>query len=305
MIPVAFIPSPSENGFHIGPLFFHAYGIMYVIAVTAAILIGRRRWARAGGDPDLVYDVAKWGFPAGLVGGRIYFCITTPSQIPDHWWGVFAIWDGGLGIWGGIAGGVAAGLWVLYRRLPRDQVRVFMDAATPGLLVAQSFGRVGNYFNQELFGAPSKLPWALEISRSHRVAELAPRYWNYATFEPTFLYEIIWNLSLASFLVWLGNHRKIRPPGLFALYVAGYSAFRIFEETQRIDYSQYILGMRLNFWIASLLCLSGLVWFIVIQRGRDSEVPQPQPRGARSQPATRRATPAARSRSRSARPRSR
>jgi prolipoprotein diacylglyceryl transferase len=260
---LAAIPSPAQNGFYIGPLFVHAYGLAYVVAVSAAILISRRRWAKEGGDPDLVYEVAMWGFPAGLLGGRIYFLITTPSQIPPHWWGPFAIWKGGLGIWGGIAGGVAGGLWILHRRLAREDIRRFMDVAAPGLLVAQAIGRVGNYFNQELFGGPSTLPWALKIDGAHR----PPGYAQYATYQPTFLYEIIWNLSLAAFLVWLGHHRKIRPPGLLALYVAGYSAFRIFEETLRIDYSNHILGERLNFWIAGLLCLAGLVWFVAIQRG--------------------------------------
>jgi prolipoprotein diacylglyceryl transferase len=281
MTPVAYIPSPSNNGFYIGPLFFHAYGICYVIAVTAAILITRRRWAKLGGDPDLVYDVAKWGFPAGLVGGRIYFLITTPSQMPDHWWGPFAIWDGGLGIWGGIAGGVAVGVWYLRRRLSWSDVYRFMNAATPALLVAQAIGRIGNYFNQELFGKPSTLPWALKISPAHR----PPGFGQYATFQPTFLYEIIWNLALAGFLVWLGNHRKIRPPGLFPLYVAGYSAFRIFEETLRIDYSVHILGMRLNFWIALIGTISGLIWFITIQRRgeRDSAAEPAPPMAAYSQ----------------------
>ena len=286
------IPSPSSSGFHIGPLFFHAYGIMYVLAVTAAILISRRRWAARGGDPDLVYEVAKWGFPAGLLGGRIYFLITTPSQIPDHWWGPFAIWDGGLGIWGGIAGGIAGGLYIVFKRLPPgEQRRMFMDCAAPGLLVAQAIGRVGNYFNQELFGAPSSLPWALQIDPAHR----PPGFEHVPTFEPTFLYEIIWNLGLAGALVWLGHHRKIRPPGLLALYVAGYSAFRIFEETQRIDYSNYFLGMRVNFWIATALTLGGLVWFAVIQRrGSASAAPPAPPTGGSSRSAKRSATPAAR-----------
>jgi prolipoprotein diacylglyceryl transferase len=259
----AFIPSPAQNGFSVGPLFFHAYGIAYVFAVAAAILISRVRWRAMGGDPDLPAEVAIWAFPAGLIGGRIYFDITTPSQIPDHWWGVFAIWDGGLGIWGGIAGGVIVGLWVLRRRLSHDDLLRFMDAAAPGLLVAQAIGRIGNYFNQELFGAPTKLFFGLKISPAHR----PPGYEGYATFEPTFLFELIWNLSLAGFLVWLGSRRKVRAPGLFALYVAGYSAFRIFEETQRIDYSNHFLGMRVNFWIASVLCLLGLTWFAAIQRG--------------------------------------
>ena len=165
--------------------------------------------------------------------------ITTPSQMPDHWWGPFAIWDGGLGIWGGIAAGVAVGVWYL-RRAPRlaDVYRFMQRRRRPALLVAQSIGRIGNYFNQELFGKPSTLPWALKISPAHRPAGFA----QFATFQPTFLYEIIWNLCLAAVLVWLDNRRKVRPPGLFPLYVAGYSAFRMFEETLRIDYSQHILG---------------------------------------------------------------
>ena len=180
MTPMAYIPSPASNGFSIGPLFFHAYGIAYVFAVAAAILISRWRWGRAGGDRDLVYEVAMWGFPAGLIGGRIYFDITTPSQVPSHWWGVFAIWQGGLGIWGGIAGGAAAGLWILHRRLQRGEIARFMDAAAPSLLVAQAIGRIGNYFNQELFGKPSTLPWALKIDPLHRPAG----YERFATFQP-------------------------------------------------------------------------------------------------------------------------
>jgi prolipoprotein diacylglyceryl transferase len=262
MIP-AYIPSPSENGIHIGPLFLHAYGLMYVLAVAAVVLMTRYRWAKRGGDPDLPYRTALWGFPAGLIGGRIYFLITTPSQVPDHWWGPFAIWQGGLGIWGGIAAGAAVGIWYVRRHLSREDTLRFIDIVAPGLLVAQSIGRIGNYFNQELFGKPSTLPWALKISPSHRPAH----YLQYGTFQPTFLYEIIWNLSLAGFLIWLGNHRRIRPPGIFALYVAGYSAFRLFEENLRIDYSVHILGMRLNFWIALLLTLGGLTAFVLIQRG--------------------------------------
>jgi prolipoprotein diacylglyceryl transferase len=291
----AFIPSPSSNGFSIGPFFFHAYGIAYVFAVAAAIFISRRRWARVGGNPDLVYEVATWGFPAGLIGGRIYFIITTPSQVPDHWWGVFAIWQGGLGIWGGIAGGAAGGLWVLHRRLERADLLRFMDVAAPGLLVAQAIGRIGNYFNQELFGGPTTLPWGLKISLVHR----PPGYLQYATFQPTFLYELIWNLALASFLVWLGARRRIRAPGLFALYVAGYSAFRVFEETLRIDYSVHVLGLRLNFFVASVLCLIGLLWFVAIQRGWrgmgvepaepvavSAAPPAPPARGAKRAPAS-------------------
>ena len=136
------------------------------------------------------------------------------------------------------------------------------SAAAPGLLVAQAIGRIGNYFNQELFGLPSKLPWALEVSPAHRPAAYA----HYATFQPTFLYELIWNLLLAGALVWLGRRRKIRPPGLFALYVAGYSFARIGEELLRVDPAKHILGLRLNLYVASILCLAGLAWFWRSQR---------------------------------------
>jgi prolipoprotein diacylglyceryl transferase len=261
--PLAYIPSPSENGFHIGPLFVHAYGLAYVFAVTAAILVTRWRWSKIGGDPKLPQETAIWAFPAGLIGGRIYFLITTPSQIPPHWWGPFAIWKGGLGIWGGIAGGVAVGLWYVHRHLrPGERLAEMADAAAPGLLVAQAIGRIGNYFNQELFGKPSTLPWALKIDPAHRPAG----YTQFATFQPTFLYEIIWNLGLAGVLIWLHSKRKVKAPGLFALYVAGYSAFRLFEEQLRIDFSNRFLGQRLNFWIALALCLFGLISFVSIQR---------------------------------------
>ncbi len=262
---IASIPSPSSNGINLGPFEIHAYGLMYALAVTAAILIVRRRWRNLGGDPDLVYDVAIWGFPAGLVGGRIYFDITSFSEMPHTWYGPFAVWDGGLGIWGGIALGAAVGIWRVHRA--GVSVPDFMDATAPALLVAQSIGRVGNYFNQELFGGPTSLPWGLEISPAHR----PEGYLHYATFQPTFLYEIIWNLALAAFLVWLGHHRKIRPPGLFALYVAGYSAFRIFEESLRVDPAHHFLGERLNFWVAIVLVLVGVAWFIWTQRPSGNE----------------------------------
>ncbi len=192
---------------------------------------------------------------------------------------MFAIWDGGLGIWGGIVGGVLVGLWVVHRRLSKDQRRWFMDIVGPALLVSQAIGRIGNYFNQELFGKPSSLPWALRISPAHR----PPGYAHFATFEPTFLYEFVWDLGLAGFLMWLWTKRVVRAPGLFALYVAGYSGFRVFEETQRIDFSNHFLGERVNFWIAVCLCLAGLVSFVIIQRGlfgRGCEPARPAPPGS-------------------------
>jgi prolipoprotein diacylglyceryl transferase len=256
----AFIPSPSSNGFHVGPLFFHAYGLMYVLGVSAAIVLTVRRWEKRGGQRELVYDVAMWGFSAGLVGARLYNLATSWNEVPPHWWGPFAIWKGGLGIWGGIAAGALVGAWRL-RRAGAD-IPAFMDAVAPGLLVAQAIGRIGNYFNQELFGGPTTLPWGLEIDPAHRPVG----YERYATFQPTFLYELIFDLALAGALIALGRSRRVRAPGLFALYVAGYSGFRIFEELLRVDPSHRILGLRLNFYVASLLTIAGLAWFVRIQR---------------------------------------
>jgi phosphatidylglycerol---prolipoprotein diacylglyceryl transferase len=264
------IPSPAVNGFHLGSLFIHFYGLMYVVGITLAIVITRRRWRNAGGDPALVADVATWAVPAGIIGGRIYFDITTPFDIPHVWYGVFAVWTGGLGIWGGIAGGAAAGIW----RLRRHGVSAgaFANAVAPGLLVAQAVGRIGNYFNQELFGKPTGLPWGLQIAPQFRPAHFT----QYSTFQPTFLYELIFDLALAAALVWLGHHRTIRPWGLFALYVAGYSAFRIFEESVRVDSSAHFLGLRLNFFIACLGTAAGLVWFVLVQRRKDRPEPAQQ-----------------------------
>jgi prolipoprotein diacylglyceryltransferase len=153
-----------------------------------------------------------------------------------------------------------------------------MDAVAPALLVAQGIGRIGNYFNKELFGSPTSLPWGLEIPYQYRLSGGIPdKYLNFSTFQPTFLYELIFDFAWAALLVWLGHHRKIKPPGLFALYVFGYSAYRIFEESLRIDSSVYFLGLRLNTYIASALALIGLLWFWRIQRRPDPEAPAPAP----------------------------
>src|SRR5215475_13757567 len=267
-LPLSFIPSPPANGFHLGPLNIHIYGLMYVVAIALAIYITRRRWAALGGNPDLVWDIAIWVVPAGIIGGRIYFDLTTPKDIPPHWWGPLAVWSGGLGVWGGIAAGALVGVW----RLRRAGLRagLFGNAIAPALLVAQAVGRIGNYFNQELFGKPSGLPWALHIDMSARLNSQIPGAdLKYSTFQPSFLYELIFDLALAAFLVWLGHHRRIRPWGLFALYVAGYSGYRIFEESVRIDSSEHFLGLRLNFYVAAILTLTGLIWFVRAQRGRE------------------------------------
>src|SRR5487761_407236 len=262
------IPSPPVSGFHIGPLLVHVYALMYLAGIAAAIRTTRRRWRAAGGDPDLVGDVALWGVPAGIIGGRIYFDITTPMDIPHVWYGVFAVWDGGLGIWGGIFLAAVVGLWRI--RKAGASGALFMDAVAPALLVAQAVGRVGNYFNKELFGGPTSLPWGLRIPYQYQVSGQIPaKSLNAAAYQPTFLYELIFDLAWAGLLVWLGHHggrgasrRMIKAPGLFALYVFGYSAYRIFEESLRVDSSKYFLGLRLNMYVAIALTLFGLAWFV-------------------------------------------
>jgi phosphatidylglycerol---prolipoprotein diacylglyceryl transferase len=279
-----YIPSPPINSFHIGPLDIHFYALGYIIGITLAILITRRRWRAVGGDPDVVNDIALWVVPAGIIGGRIYFDITTPADIPHEWYGIFAVWTGGLGIWGGVALASIVGAWRL-RRLGIT-VGPFANAVAPALLVAQAIGRIGNYFNKELFGKPTTLPWGLEIPYAYRVQGGIPAQdLHFGTFQPTFLYELIWDLALAAFLVWLGHHAKIKPWSLFALYVAGYSAFRIFEESVRIDSSEYFLGLRLNMYIAVIMTLTGLVWFVLAQRrpGRPVVI-RPAKAGSPAQP---------------------
>jgi prolipoprotein diacylglyceryl transferase len=186
-------------------------------------------------------------------------------DIPHVWYGAFAVWDGGLGIWGGIFVAALVSIW----RLRRHGVNpaLFMDAVAPALLVAQGIGRIGNYFNKELFGRPTSLPWGLEIPYQYRASGGIPAAdLHFSTFQPTFLYELIFDFAWAGFLIWLGHHRNIKPPGLFALYVFGYSAYRIFEESLRIDSSVYIFGLRLNLYIASVLTVIGAIWFYRSQR---------------------------------------
>src|SRR5579862_6767667 len=190
----AYLPSPPIDSFHIGPLDIHFYALGYIIGITLAILITRRRWRALGGDPDVVNDIALWVVPAGIIGGRIYFDITTPADIPHVWYGVFAVWTGGLGIWGGVLLAALVGAWRL--RKMGLSVGPFANAIAPGLLVAQAVGRIGNYFNIELFGKPTTLPWGLEVPLGFRPAG----YTQFATFQPSFLYALIWDLALAAFL---------------------------------------------------------------------------------------------------------
>jgi prolipoprotein diacylglyceryl transferase len=249
---LASIPSPSRSTISLGPLTIHMYGLMLLLAIVACVWLTGVRWRRMGGDWDLVLRCAVWGVGFGVVGARLYHVVTSWDQVPDpKWKGVFEVWQGGLGVWGGILFGTIAGVVVVKRS--GASARDMMDAVAPGLLLAQGIGRIGNWWNQELFGGPTSLPWGLQIDPLHR----PPGYLDSPTFHPTFLYELIWDLIGVAVLLWIDRRFRIRAPGLFALYVSWYTFGRTFEELLRVDPSHHVLGQRLNFWVSIVVfCIS-------------------------------------------------
>jgi prolipoprotein diacylglyceryl transferase len=263
VLPIlASIPSPSDNAIKIGGLELRAYGLAIALGVIAAVWISRRRWAARGGDPDDISRIALWAVLAGLIGARLYHVITDHDRFEGRWLHAFAVWEGGLGIPGGLIAGVGVGAYVAHRRgLPVAQL---LDVVAPALPVAQAIGRLGNWFNQELFGRPTDLPWGLEIDAAHRPAG----YLNVATFHPTFLYEALWNLALAGGLVlWERHHPNSRPGRLFAYYVAGYAVGRAWVEALRIDPATRLFGVRWNIWM-SLIAFAGAVGWLVFDSWR-------------------------------------
>ena len=274
---LAYIPSPHTGVVHIGPLQLHMYGLTLLAAIVAAIWLTGYRWTREGGDWDLVTRVAVWGVAFGVVGARAYHDITSWNEVPTpKWQGIFEVWRGGLGIWGGIFLGALAGA-VIVRRAGVSAAR-FLDVAAPGLLLAQGIGRIGNWWNQELYGKPTTLPWGLKIDAAH----LPPveKYLSYSTFHPTFLYELIWDLIGVGVLLYVAKRFVIRPPGLFALYVAWYCFGRFFEELLRIDPAHHIAGLRLNAWVSAILFFAALAYFVWRQRrapGRGVREPRREP----------------------------
>jgi prolipoprotein diacylglyceryl transferase len=253
---LANIPSPDSGTIDAGPFTIHLYGLMLLLAIASAVALTGWRWVRFGGDWDLVFRVAVWGVAAGIVGARLYHVVTSWDEVPDEWWGPFAVWQGGLGVWGGILFGVLAGAWIVHRS--GQSVRLFMDAAAPGILLAQGIGRFGNWFNQELFGKPTNLPWGLEIDPAHRPAG----YFDHDTFHPTFLYEFLYDVTGVVILLIVDRMFRIRRPGLFALYVAYYCFGRFFEELLRIDPAHEFLGLRLNAWVSAILFVLSTAFFI-------------------------------------------
>ena len=260
---LGYIPSPHTGVVHLGPLQLHMYGLTLLVAILVCVWLTGKRWVALGGEWDLVTRVAVWGVGFGVVGARAYHDITSWSEVPSpKWQGIFEVWRGGLGVWGGVLLGALVGAQVVKRN--GANVGLFLDAAAPGLLIAQGIGRIGNWWNQELYGKPTTLPWALKIDVAHLPTN--PKYATYTTFHPTFLYELIWDVIGALLLIYIGRRFKIHPPGLFALYVAWYCFGRFFEELLRIDPAHHILGLRLNAWVSAILFFASAIYFVWHQR---------------------------------------
>jgi prolipoprotein diacylglyceryl transferase len=254
------IPSPDQGIWHLGPLPLRAYALCIILGIVAAIWIGERRWVARGGKPGEVSDLAVWAVPFGLVGGRLYHVATDwqlyfgEGQNPVT---ALYVWRGGLGVWGAIALG-AVGV-VIGARLKHIRLLPMLDALAPGVLVAQALGRWGNWFNQELFGRPTSLPWGLEIDPLYRPAG----YQDVETFHPTFLYECLWNLGAFGVLIWLDHRFRLGFGRVVAGYVMLYTLGRGWIENLRIDTVQMddVLGLRLNVWTSIVMFVAAAAYF--------------------------------------------
>ena len=251
---LAAIPSPSSNALEIGGLSLRFYGMSIALGVFAAIWLADKRHVARGGNAEDFGWIGIRAALGGLLGARLYHVITDWRSFEGRWGDAVKIWEGGLGIPGGLLAGTAVGLWAAYRRgLPRGYA---FDIAAPAIPLAQAIGRLGNWFNQELFGTPTSLPWAVKIDERYRPTE----YLASSTFHPTFLYEALWNLGLMALILWLDAHRKIARGKLFAVYVTGYGLGRLWVEAIRIDKASLVLGVRVNIWVSLAAIVGGLVW---------------------------------------------
>ena len=262
------IPSPSLSSFSVGPLTIHFYALCIITGIAAAIWIGRKRYANLGGNPDDVSEVAIWAVPFGIIGGRIYHVITSPAQYfgaNGNPVDALRIWEGGLGIWGAISLG-AVGAYLYFRTHKTTlNFRQLLASLAPGVVVAQAIGRIGNYFNQEVFGKPTELPWGLEIDPVNR----PDGFESYATFHPTFLYELLWCLVVAVLLIKLPGFLKqitSKQGDIFALYILGYTLGRVWIESLRIDEANLILGLRLNIWVSLIVLITASAYLIASKR---------------------------------------
>ncbi|MEU9247822.1 prolipoprotein diacylglyceryl transferase [Streptomyces sp. NPDC048385] len=272
---LAYLPSPSQGVWHLGPVPIRAYALCILAGIFTAVWLTGRRWEARGGRREDIAEIAIWAVPFGIAGGRLYHVITDPElyftagKQPLH---ALFIWDGGLGIPGAVALG-AIGAWLGCRR--RDiKLSDFADTVAPGLVLAQAIGRWGNYFNQELYGRPTHLPWALHIDPAHRPADMPA----VGLYHPTFLYESLWDLGVMALLLWLDHrhHQRLRHGRLFACYVLAYTTGRAWIEALRIDHANHFLGLRLNNYVSLTLFTGALIYLIATRHPHpDDNTPHP------------------------------
>jgi len=275
MNTLAFIPSPPASEIYLGPIPLRGYAFCIIIGVFLAVWLGGRRWVARGGQVGTVADIAVWAVPFGLVGGRLYHVITDYQLYfgeGRNWVDAFKIWEGGLGIWGAVALG-AVGAWIGCRRrgIP---LPAWADAVAPGVAFAQAIGRWGNWFNQELYGRATDLPWAVKIDPQHRPID-SP---GIATYQPTFLYECLWDIGVGVLVLWADKRFRLGHGRVLALYVAAYTAGRFWVEWLRIDDAHHILGLRLNDWTSIVVFTAAVAFFLVsgkLRPGRE-EIVEPQ-----------------------------
>jgi len=280
---LASIPSPSQGVWNLGPFPVRAYAVFIIIGIVVAVVWGNKRWVARGGRPGMVTDIAVYAVPFGIVGGRLYHVITDANLYfgeGKNPWNAFAIWNGGLGIWGAVALG-AVGALIACRKYGVP-LGAFADAVAPGLVTAQAIGRLGNYFNQELFGSATTLPWGLDVfvrtpggvagsAGTNATCEYSPDFIKAVpevlcgTFHPTFLYELLWNLGVAALVVWADRRFRLGGGRAFALYVAGYTLGRVWIESLRIDPATHVFGLRINV-LTSIVVFIGAVLFLVLRR---------------------------------------
>ncbi|KQY27970.1 prolipoprotein diacylglyceryl transferase [Nocardia sp. Root136] len=286
---LAYIPSPPQGVWHLGPFPLRAYALFIILGIVVAIWWGERRWRERGGQPGAVLDVAMFAVPFGLVGGRIYHVATDWQKYfgeGKHPVEALYIWQGGLGIWGAVFFG-AIGAWIGCR-MYKIPLPALGDAVAPAVLLAQAIGRLGNYFNQELYGRATEVPWGLEIYERFDPETGARDMMNGVStgrvlevVQPTFLYELVWNALVVVALVLLDKRYKIGHGRLFALYVAGYSFGRFFVELLRNDEATHILGIRINSFTSALVFLAAMAYFALATKGRETPAqlqPDAEPR---------------------------
>jgi prolipoprotein diacylglyceryl transferase len=288
---LASIPSPTHAVWHVGPIPIRAYALCIVAGIFVALAVAARRWRARGGKDEDVWDVAGWAIAFGIIGGRLYHVATDWEKYfgeGKHPVDALKIWDGGLGIWGAIGLGVL-GAWIGCRR--KDiRLTAFADAAAPGVVAAQGIGRWGNWFNNELYGRPTDVPWKLQIhdldvttgkAQPCNFGHLGQTVCGY--YQPTFLYESLWDIALAFLLIWAARRWRLGRGNLFALYAMGYTAGRFYIEGLRSDFAHHFLGLRLNEWTSVVVFVGALLWF-VRHRNKFDESPYRHPQAEPTEP---------------------